>query len=343
MLELTFFRLTYSDMNFPSLRILYTALVFSVVIPAAAQDIPDDLLEDPHVREEFGVNQFTTPSIRKIFEDLKTLRPLPYEELQRTIPKDPPQERSRLALSLGFLLAEGFFAVEAEQFFDLEPVGRALLEHAKLLGAGTKISSHTKSLLEHGAIGDFAGLKGELALTQKDVEKEMVMIRDVDAANLISLGGWLRAFEIGCAASLNPYDAQKASVLQRPDIVEYFALNIETLEQRVQEDEMISRIAEDLIVLKDKVTLPEQETLSEDQVKELRVLVESMVDVAYNSKLLARTDAPAQKREKPEMAPEPKTGGETPTPVADTPAKPRPAKPTEKPATGDVVTGEVQE
>jgi len=37
-------------------------------------DIPDDLLNDEHVLEEFGGNQFTTPSIRKIFEDLESSR-----------------------------------------------------------------------------------------------------------------------------------------------------------------------------------------------------------------------------------------------------------------------------
>ncbi|MEZ5431681.1 MAG: hypothetical protein R3F31_10995 [Verrucomicrobiales bacterium] len=42
-----------------------------------AQEIPEDLIEDEHLREEYGVNQFTTPSIRKIFDDLQKLRPCP--------------------------------------------------------------------------------------------------------------------------------------------------------------------------------------------------------------------------------------------------------------------------
>ena len=33
--------------------------------------IPEDVVGDEHVREEFGVNQFTTPSIRKLFDMLK--------------------------------------------------------------------------------------------------------------------------------------------------------------------------------------------------------------------------------------------------------------------------------
>jgi hypothetical protein len=191
-----------------------------------AQQIPEELLEDEHLREEMGVNEFTTPSIRRIFDDLRKLRPLPYDEMKRPLPEQPPQDRTKLALIMGVLLANGFFAVEAEQFFDLEPVGRSLLNHGKVLGSGTRISSHMKSVLEKGAGGRWGELKEELVRTQKDVEKEMVLIRDVDAANLISLGGWLRALEIACASSLNPYDPAKAATLSKPHIVEYFVLNL---------------------------------------------------------------------------------------------------------------------
>ena len=32
-----------------------------------SQEVPEDLIGDEHVREEFGVNRFTTPSIKKLF------------------------------------------------------------------------------------------------------------------------------------------------------------------------------------------------------------------------------------------------------------------------------------
>jgi len=284
-----------------------------------AQDIPDELLEDEHVREEFGVNKFTTPSIRKIFQDLETLRPLPYDELKRPMPEGTPQDRTELALTVGLLLADGFFAVESEQLFDLEPVGRSLLQHAKVLGSGTRISSHMKSLLEKGALNDWDALKIELARTQKDVEKEMVLIRDVDAANLISLGGWLRAFEIGCAASLNPYNPEKASILARPDVVEYFALNLETLEPQIQKNEKVQRIRKDLGVIQEKIDLPKQEILSEDEIQELRAMVEELVDLTYGSKRLIVS-----------------AGGESK--LTNTGDKPTTVKPA---ATGGVISGEV--
>lgn len=276
----------------PFLSILILILVgFAPVWSLTAQqpEIPDDLLEDEHFREEFGVNQFTTPSIRKIFDDLHALRPLPYDELKRPVPEKTPRSRPKLALTVGLLLADGFFAVEAEQFFDLEPVGRALLKNAKGLGTSTRISSHMKSMLEKGALSDWDELKEELARTQKDVEKEMVMIRDVDAANLISLAGWLRAFEIGCASSLNPYDPAKAAILSRPDIVEYFVLNMETLAPPVKEDKTVSAIVERLKVIQEKVDIPEQEILSEAEVIELRAMVEKLVDRIAGSERLILT------------------------------------------------------
>lgn len=309
-------------MSFSPLNLI--ALLTLAFTGAIAQDIPDELLEDAHVREEFGVNQFTTPSIRKIFDDLRRLRPLPYDELKRSVPETPPQDRTKLALKVGLLIADGFFAVEAEQFYDLEPVGRSLLNHAKGLGSSTRISSHMKSMLEKGALSDWDELKNELAKTQKDVEREMVLIRDVDAANLISLGGWLRAFEIGTASSLNPYDPEKAAILAKPDVVEYFVLNLETLEPRIQKSEVISHIRAQLLIIQEKLDIPEQEILSEDEVRDLRVQVEALVDELYGAERLIKT-----------------TSTETPPTKEKVPDATKPLEPVK--ATGGVISGEVPE
>jgi len=280
--------------------------------------IPEELLEDEHVRMEFGVNKFTTPSIRKVFDDLQQLRPLPYDELKRTMPEETSTDRTKLALTVGLLLADGFFAIEAEKFFDLEPIGRSLLQHGKVLGSGTRVSSYMKSVLEKGAKREWDELKSELSKAQMDVEKEMVLMRDVDAANLISLGGWLRAFEIGCAASLNPYDPEKASILARPDIVEYFELNLETLEPRIQNSEVVKEIRAGLKEIYKCVDVPDQEVLSENEVRELWAIVEGLVDSAYGSKRLIETTS------------------STTEPV-------EPTTTTKPPATGGVISGEVPE
>lgn len=56
--------------------------------PSGKQDqpaIPERLLDDSHMNEELGINEFTAPSIRKIFEDLEGLPEIPEKDgLART-------------------------------------------------------------------------------------------------------------------------------------------------------------------------------------------------------------------------------------------------------------------
>lgn len=271
---------------FLSLACLIPTLLFAPHLKAQDKvfEMPEELLEDEHVREEFGINEFTTPSIRKIFDTLKELRPLPYEELKRKTPAKPSQDRTLVAVTLGYLIADGFYSVEAEQFLDLEPVGRSLLEHAKAIGAGKRIKAHTKSMLDHQNLKDWDKLKNELAKTQNDVEKEMVLIRDVDLAHLIALGGWLRAFEIGCAASLEPYDASKAVVIAKPEVVGYFVSSLEVMVDRLQSKEELNKVLKDLKTIQEKVTVEEQEAISEATVKELLSIVSNIADKLYGPK-----------------------------------------------------------
>ncbi len=259
---------------------LSLTLAASVSSKLTAQDIPDYLLEDEHVREEFGVNDFTTPSIELIFADLRALRPLPYEALRRELPEETTMDRISLALTAGTLIADGFHAVEGEQLLDLEPVGRSLLDHAKALGSGAQVSSNLKSLIEKAADNDWESLRSELSKTQRDVEKEMVLLRDVDVANLLSLGGWLRAFEIGCAASLEPYDVNKAKLLGRPEVLDYFVVTVDTLKSRMPENATIAQLNEGLAAMRKLIELPEDRVLTEAEIVEMGTLTGGLIESA---------------------------------------------------------------
>ena len=174
-----------------------------------SQEVPEDLIGDEHVREEFGVNRFTTPSIKKLFEQLDELGELPYAELKREIPKTIPRERTLVALGLGTLISDGFLVVQSEEIEELENIGRAVLKQAQVLGAGKRVTKYTKSILENSVLGKWDKLKEELSKTQADVEAEMVMLRDVDIANLVALGGWIRAFEIAAVTTQKNYSNEK--------------------------------------------------------------------------------------------------------------------------------------
>ncbi len=229
------------------MRSLATALItIALAPPLGAQEVPEDLIGDEHVREEFGVNQFTTPSIKKLFEDLDDLGTLPYDRLKREIPKSIPRDRSLVALGLGTLISDGFLVVQAEKVSELEKIGRAVLKQAKVLGAGMRVTKHTKSILESSGLGEWEQLKDELSKTQADVEAEMVMLRDVDIAHLVALGGWLRAFEIAAVTASDPYVERKAAKLTRTDLIAYFIETLHGLEPKLQQRPHIIALGEGL-------------------------------------------------------------------------------------------------
>ncbi len=248
---------------------LFSALVGS--LPASAQEtgrpeIPPDLLADPHVREELAINEFTAPAIDKIFESLESLAPLPLLKFQRVAPKNMPLNRADLAMELGFLIADGFLVVQAGELGQVEPLAAELTRFGKALGAGERVNRHAASLLESARKKDVAQLKKELASTQKDVELELVTLRDADLAHLISLGGWIRALQVSSAAVESQFSVERSKHIMREDIADYYSAIVSGLEPRVSERPSFLNMRDILSGLRNEMTLGEdpvtQETIA---------------------------------------------------------------------------------
>ena len=158
--------------------------------PSGKQDqpaIPERLLDDSHMNEELGINEFTAPSIRKIFEDLEGLPEIPEKVALRARPERPPMDRCSLALQLGGMMADGFVIVQCGKMNEVKPIALDLSSYAKAIGAGERVNRHAASLLKNAEDGDLSSFKNNLALIQSDVEQELASLRDSDMANLIGL------------------------------------------------------------------------------------------------------------------------------------------------------------
>lgn len=246
------------------------------VKPTKLPPIPEDFLGDDHIREEFGINEWTTPSIGKIFDIMGGLGTLSYDELKRPVAERPPGDRVAVSLGLGALIADGFLVVQCEKVEAMEDVGRAMIKYAKALGAGTRMNRHTQSLLENSVQGDWRSLRMELAKTQADVEAEMLQLRDVEIAHLISLGGWLRGFEISTNAVNAAYTEEKSRQLGRRDIVEYYAASLEGINPDLHEKEPLKSIREGLAELLPLVDVPEGKALTAEEVATLNKLAKKL-------------------------------------------------------------------
>jgi len=248
--------------------------------PIRAQaNVPPELFQDPHVREELGVNEFTAPSIEKIFRELQGLRPVPYEKVRRPISAGATYPtRFQLALNLGALLGEGFLTVESQRSDRIDELGRALLRMSKALGISDRITRHSKSLMEEGLKGEWDRMRRELAQTQEDVEAAMMELRDEEITHVIALGGWLRGLEIGALAVGERFTPERAAILQRIELVDYFNDRLNTLNPRLRKLPLVIRLVADLKTIQSLLEKPGGAGLDAGDVRQVQQVTSALLD-----------------------------------------------------------------
>ena len=243
-------------------------------------DIPADLLDDPHVREELEVNEFTAPSISKLFDTLQFLMPLPIADTERKMPARMPLDRADLAIELGFLIADGFLVVQAGQMDKVEDLASDLTRYGKALGAGDRVNRHAASLLDSAKKQNVEQLKKELAATQRDVEIELVTLKDADLAHLISLGGWIRALEVSTIAVERQFSAERARKVMREDIADYYTDSVASLEPRISERPNYLEMRDVLSGLRSEMVIEEGKEPDLKTVTEIREQAAKLVKLA---------------------------------------------------------------
>ncbi len=252
--------------------------------PAVVNAIPKDLRDDPHVREELGVNEFTAPRIAKLFDTLQFLMPLPLVETERKPPARMPMDRADLAIELGFLIADGFLVVQAEQLDKVETLAKDLTRYGKALGAGDRVNRHTAALLDSAKKKKVEQLKQELSATQRDVEDELLTLRDADLAHLISLGGWIRALEVSTVAVDKQFSAERARKVMREDIADYYTESVAGLEPRISERPNYLAMRNLLAGMRTEMTLKEGEEPTKETMKEIRKQAAKLAELALQRK-----------------------------------------------------------
>jgi hypothetical protein len=264
------------------------SVIAALILPVVAEEavvepkpeIPKDLLDDPHVREELAVNEFTAPSISKLFDTLQFLMPLPIAEVARKMPARMSQDRADLAIELGFLIADGFLVVQAEQLDQVEELAKDLTRYGKALGAGDRVNRHAASLLDSAKNKDVAQLKKELSATQRDVEAELVTLRDADLAHLISLGGWIRALEVSTVAVDKQFSVERARKVMREDIADYYTESVAGLEPRISERPNYLAMRDLLAGLRTEMVLEEDAEPTVEMMAEIRQQAAKLVELA---------------------------------------------------------------
>jgi hypothetical protein len=196
-----------------------------------------------HFLEELGVNGITTPPVGKVFADLEVFQPPPLALIRSFDADKTYPERFQTALQFGALVADGFVATIARQRHLVTDTGRSLIRQANALGAGGRLTARSKSLLELSDRGDWSALRRELDATQEDVEASMIELKDGEMADLISLGGWLRGFQLASHVTAEHYTPFKAGLLVRPAVLDYYVDRMDCLPPPVKKRPSVAAVA----------------------------------------------------------------------------------------------------
>lgn len=264
-----------------TLLILTAALALTRAPGHAQEKVEKEFQQesDEYVRDELGVNDITAPSIAQILKDFGAFQPFQLDLIAAN-PRDAVYDnRLQTSLHFGSLVADGFILTIAERPQDIQDVGRALIRQSHALGVGDRLTRRSKSLFEASDKGDWQGMREELIKTQADVEKSMLDLHDEQMAHMISLGGWLRGFQLAANSCALKYSAERAAILGRAGIMDYYLDRLQTLHPRLKKTEFVSTLT---AKLKDLLTLTTSTAgqPSEADVKKMRDLANEIEAVA---------------------------------------------------------------
>ncbi len=142
------------------------------------------------------------------------------------------------------------------------------------------MNRHAAGLLESAKNKNVVELKKELAATQRDVEVELVSLRDADLAHLISLGGWIRALEVSTVAVDNQFSVERARKVLREDIADYYTESITGLEPKISERPRFLTMRDLLAGLRTEMTLPDGDEPTHEMMAEIRKQAAKLVELA---------------------------------------------------------------
>ena len=237
-------------------------------VPAMFRD--DSLLDDSHSNQELGINVYTAPSISKIFAQLDNLPAIPEDYVLRKRPENLPLNAGKLALEMGYLMADGFIAVRSGHMNDIKPIALDLSRYGKAMGVGEKMNSYSASLLEHAEKGQLNDFKRILSSTQSAVNEDLTALRDPDLAHLLALGGWVRALDASAAAIEQRFEAEQALAIFYPDAPAYFNEILQGLHPRTAQRLKVDQLGQLLEKLVSTMSLDEGETPSLEKVRIIR-------------------------------------------------------------------------
>ncbi len=234
--------------NLPS---LFCLLLLCMALSALAQDSPSAAKEgsgDLDLSKFPGqvIDDVVVPVPSEIFSVLDKLGDPDWKKELNTTPRPTLTERSDIALLLGSVVADGFIAVQAEDEKGVQDIGREVLDLSRALGVKDAVVEHCSAIDDAAKSNNWDVVRKELDATQKTVRDRMERMKDGALAECVSVGGWLRGTMVVTSIIQKSFSAEKAELLNQPDLAVYFRDNIEEVITKVKKAEKLKLISSGL-------------------------------------------------------------------------------------------------
>ena len=230
--------------NFPRLTLAVSLCAFSsLTLLSVRADIPPKkiaLSDFPAA----AVDDVVVPVPSEIFAVLDKLGNPNWKSQLRDGKVQTPEDRARVALMLGNVIAEGFVAVEAEDSERVKDIGRQILMLSNAINVKKSVITRCKSITDKADQRDWKGVRSEFDGALQDVRAAMDELNDHDLSQLVSLGGWLRGTEVLTSIVQNGFSKDGAELLHQPELVNYFDRCIGSMSPRLRKDPLVARIRE---------------------------------------------------------------------------------------------------
>lgn len=245
--------------------------------PLAAQGSSAGVQEfDPLSFPGQVVDDVVVPVPSEVFTVLDKLGEPNWRIEVRDLKLPQTSDRTLLSLVFGYVVAEGFVAVQAEDKESVKDIGREVIDLAKALGISKSVLPHAQAILDAADQNDWKAIRKEFDLTQKTVRNTMEQMRDEDLAQCVSLGGWLRGTASVTSVVSKAFSADRAELLNQPMLVEHFLSVIGKTPPSTRDHPVVVKILAGL-----RVVLTEMESavdgFSEDSVRTIGRTCDSLL------------------------------------------------------------------
>jgi hypothetical protein len=144
-----------------------------------------------------------------------------WRQLYRPPPTTPSPDRTRTAVTLGFLVGESYLCVQAADAQQFRNNNQEVMTYCRTLGFGEKVSPMLLGQAKLAEMEQWTELKGNGIEGYQALEQSLMDQRDEDLAVLLKLGVWLRTLEIVSSVVLDSPEADfKKLCVGSPALIE---------------------------------------------------------------------------------------------------------------------------